>query len=198
MPEFPSACAEDYRGEPGAAAGGAGDGTLEKLPWGYDAETKIYTVPGGLDYREDVDLEACRVGFFREFEDFPFSTPRSMAVQVAAMLALFCRHLPGGDALRPGLLWLGNKVGCGKSVLAKASLYPVMGVATAAKLKENESADKELEAFVRAGVSYVFFDNVYGGISLASLDQLLTSKRSTGRAMEDMRFSMWPTRRSSW
>jgi len=159
------------------------DGSLEKLPWGYDAETQIYTIHGGLDYPTDISLESAKVGLGRVDGDFPFSDARSIAVQRAANLALFCKHLPGGNALRPGFLWLGNTVGCGKSVLAKSILYPVMGSATTAKMKAKEDLDKELEAFVRAGVPYIFLDNVYGGINSASLDQLLTSKRSTGRAL---------------
>jgi hypothetical protein len=159
------------------------DGKLEKLPWGYDAETGVYTVPGGLDYRTDISLESAKVGLGRVDGDFPFSDARSVAVQRAAGLALFCKHLPGGEGLRPGFLWLGNKPGCGKSVLAKSILYPVMGSAAAAKMKAKEDLDKELEAFVRAGVPYIFLDNIYGGIASASLDQLLTSKRSTGRAL---------------
>ena len=158
-------------------------GELEKLPWGYDAETQVYTVPGGMDYATDMDVEAAKVGLGRVDGDFPFSCPRSIAVQRAAMLALFAKHLPGGDGLRPGFLWLGNKPGCGKSVLAKSILYPVIGTAAAAKMKAKEDLDKELEAFVRAGVPYIFLDNVYGGLASASLDQLLTSKKSTGRAL---------------
>lgn len=158
-------------------------GALEKLPWGYDDETKIYTVPGGLDYATDVSLESAKVGMGRVDGEFPFENQRSIAVQRAANLALFCKHLPGGDGLRPGFLWLGNRVGCGKSVLAKSILYPVIGSAAAAKLKQKEDLDKELEAFMRAGVPYIFLDNVYGGLASASLDQLLTSKKSTGRAL---------------
>jgi hypothetical protein len=159
------------------------DGKLEKLPWGYDAETETYTVPGGIDYPTDVDIEAAKVGLDRVDGDFPFADARSVAVQRAGNLALFCKHLPGGEGLRPGFLWLANMVGTGKSVLAKTILYPVLGSAAAAKLKSKEDMDKELEAFVRAGVPYIFLDNVYGGLASASLDQLLTSKRSTGRAL---------------
>lgn len=157
--------------------------TLEKLPWGYDEEYQTYTVPGGIDYDEEMDLAAAKVWMERIFGTFPFSDERSKAVQVAAMLALFVKHLPGGTGLRPGFLWLANKPESGKSVLAKAGLYPVLGSAAAAKLKKNEDLDKELEAFSRASVPYIFLDNVYGGIQSASIDQLLTSEESTGRAM---------------
>ncbi|MGD9419535.1 MAG: hypothetical protein Q7R22_011385 [Verrucomicrobiota bacterium JB025] len=159
------------------------DGALEKLPDGYDEETETFTVPGGIDYPSDISIEAAKVGFGRVDGDFPFADERGLAVQRAAMLAVFCKHLPGGGGLRPGFLWLGNKPGCGKSVLAKACLYPVLGSASVAKMKAKEDLDKELEAFCRAGVPYIFLDNVYGGLSSSSLDQLLTSETSTGRAL---------------
>jgi hypothetical protein len=159
------------------------DGALNLLPWGYDIGEQSYTVPGGLVYDLDVSLESARVGLDRVDGEFPFTDERSRAVQRAAYLAMFCKHLPGGDGLRPGFLWLGNKPGVGKSVIAKGALYPVLGSAASAKMKKNEDLDKELEAFVRAGVPYIFLDNVYGSLASASLDQLLTSKRSTGRAM---------------
>jgi len=158
-------------------------GELELLPWGYDEQTRIYTVPGGIEYQTDLDWEAAKGRLGRQFGTFPITDDRSMAVQVAAMLALYIRHLPGGMGLRPGFLWYANKPGSGKSVLAKACLYPVLGRAAAAKMKKNDDLDKELEAFSRAAVPYIFLDNIYGGIQSASIDQLITSEESTGRAM---------------
>lgn len=159
------------------------DGSLDLLPWGYDAQAQIFTVPGGPEYSLEVSWEAAKGNFQREFGSFPITDDRSMAVQIAAMLALYVRHLPGGTGLRPGVLWYANKPGSGKSVLAKACLYPVIGSAAAAKMKKKEDLDKELEAFSRASVPYIFLDNIYGGIESASIDQLLTSEESTGRAM---------------
>lgn len=156
---------------------------FELLPWGYDTETQIYTVPGGLEYETDLPIEVAKGRMAREFGTFPITDDRSFAVHVAAFLALFIRHLPGGMGLRPGFLWYANTAGSGKSVLAKACLYPVMGRAAAAKMKKNEDLDKELEAFCRASAPYIFLDNIYGGINSASIDQLLTSTESTGRAM---------------
>jgi hypothetical protein len=159
------------------------DGRLELLPWGYDEETEMFTVRGGVEYDMDMDVECARGWVRRLFGGFPFANTRSEAVQVAALLALFVKHLPGAEGLRPGFLWLANKPESGKSVLAKAALYPVLGTAAAAKMKKGEELDKELEAFCRAAVPYIFLDNVYGGIQSASIDQLLTSEESTGRGM---------------
>jgi hypothetical protein len=158
-------------------------GGLDLLPWGYDAETGIYTIPGGLEYDLDVDLAAANGHFDRAFGTFPMSDGRSRAVQAAAMLAVYVRMLPGGQSLRPGIIWLANKPESGKSVLAKAAQYHVFGRAPAAKLKRNEDLDKEMEAFMRAGVPAIFLDNVYGGLESQTLDQLLTTEESMGRAM---------------
>lgn len=153
---------------------------IELLPWGYDKESEIYTVPGGLEYDEVLDIGVAKGWIQRYFGSFPFLDERSMGVQVAAFLSLYVRHLmPGG--LRKGFLWRANKPDSGKSIAAKAGLYPVMGHAAAAKMKKQEDLDKELEAFLRDGAPYIFLDNVYGGLQSATLDQLLTSKQSTFR-----------------
>jgi hypothetical protein len=158
-------------------------GALELLPWGHDEQEHVYTTPGGLVYDEEMDVAAGKEWLEKHFRTFPFEGPRSLAVQIAAMLTQYVRHLPGGDGLRPGFMWLGNEPGCGKSVLAKAALYAVLGTAAAAKMKRNEELDKELEAFSRAAVPYIFLDNMYGNLASATLDQLLTSEESMGRSM---------------
>lgn len=161
----------------------AGSSKPVLLPYGFDDETGIFTVNGGLDYDEDVALEAARGSFWRWFGKFPMASPRSMSVHIAQMHALYIRHLPGGSGLRPGFLALANKSESGKSVLAKAAQYPVLGRAPAVKMKQGEQLDKEIEAFMIAGAASLFLDNVYGGISSATIDQMLTSEESEGRAM---------------
>jgi hypothetical protein len=158
-------------------------GALERLPWGYDEETGIYTVPGGLEFDENLPLADAKWRIHQVFNDFPFTDDRSMAVQIAAMLSLYVRYLPGGDGLRPGFLWYANKPGCGKSVCAMVALFVVMGHARVAKLKKDEHLDKEIEAFCRAGAPYIFFDNIRGGLSSTTIEQMLTSGESTGRSM---------------
>jgi len=157
-------------------------GDLELLPTGYDLQTRSFTIPD-VTYPTDLPFEAAKGCLHRMFASFPFADERSMAVQVAAMLALYVRHLPGGSSLRPGFLWLANKPETGKSVAAKAAQYAVMGRAPAVKMKKGEQLDKEMEAFMIAGVPSLFLDNVYGGIQSATIDQMLTSEESEGRAM---------------
>lgn len=158
-------------------------GGFDLLPWGYDSEFQVFTVPGGLEYDAEIDIAAAKVWLGRQTGDFPFADDRSKSANLAAMLALYAKHLPGGNSLRPGFLFLGNQPGCGKSLLAKMAISAVNGYAASAKLKRGEDLDKELESFARARVPYIFLDNIYGGIQSASIDQMLTSKRSAGRAM---------------
>ena len=158
-------------------------GAIELLPIGYDKESEIWTKRNALTYDDDVPLDVAKGWFGRYFGSFPFSDERSKGVQIAAMLSIYVKHLLPVGALRPGFLFYANQPGSGKSVLAKASVYPVLGNAAAVKMQEGENFDKMLEAFSINGVPYIFLDNVYGSLKSASLDQMLTSSESMGRAM---------------
>lgn len=155
---------------------------VELLPEGYDAEYETLTLPGPkID--ESWTIGQAQDWYEETFGCFPFAKDRDRAVHVAAMLAVYCRMMLSRMALRPGVLYLANKPGSGKSVLAKAALYTTFPMVASAKMKEGEQLDKELEAFSRNGVPYVFLDNLYGNLASASLDQILTSVFSMGRSM---------------
>lgn len=158
-------------------------GKLERLPFGYDEPTGLFTVDAGWDFDTEMALEAARGWIARGFGGFPFTDGRSLAVQVAAMLAPMVRLLPGGGGLRMGFLWLANGPETGKSVCAKAAQYPVLGRAPAVKLKKDEQLDKELEALLIAGVPSIFMDNVRFGINSPAIEQMMTAEESEGRGM---------------
>ncbi len=159
-----------------------GQKVVELLPEGYDAEYETLTLVGPkID--ENYTIGQAQDWFEESFGLFPFAKDRDRAVHVAAMLAVYCRMMLSRMALRPGVLYLANKPGSGKSVLAKAALYTTFPMVASAKMKEGEQLDKELEAFSRNGVPYVFLDNLYGNLASASLDQILTSVFSMGRSM---------------
>lgn len=161
---------------------GEGKKRVELLPEGYDAEYETLTLPGPkID--ETWTLGQAQDWFEETFGCFPFAKDRDRAVHIAAMLAVWCRMMLSRMALRPGVLYLANKPGSGKSVLAKSALYTTFPMVASAKMKEGEQLDKELEAFSRNGVPYVFLDNLYGNLASASLDQILTSVFSMGRSM---------------
>lgn len=158
-------------------------GEMELLPWGYDEATGIYTVPGGLEYPTDWDVAQGKAWFRKWFGAMPYADERSEAVMVAALLVLYARHLPGGSALRPGILFEANQAGSGKSVCAKAACSIVLGYAPVGKRKAREEMDKEIEAHLRSKSPVIFLDNLYGSLKSATLDQLITSKVVTFRAM---------------
>lgn len=158
-------------------------GEIELLPLGYDYESAIYTNKQAVEYDTEMQLPVAKGWIQRYFGAFPFQDDRSRAVLVTSLLAMYVRNLFPKGTLRPGFVFLANKPGSGKSVLAKASIYPVLGHAAAAKMKKDAELDKELEAFAIHGVPYIFLDNVYHSIQSASLDQMLTSTHSQGRAM---------------
>lgn len=160
-----------------------GNGELELLPEGYDAQTGVYTVPGGLKYPLDWDVAQGKAWLRKWFGPMPFADERSEAVLLAGLMVLFVRHLPGGSALRPGILFEANMAGSGKSICGKACCSIVLGYAPVGKRKAREEMDKEIEAHLRSKSPVIFLDNLYGSIKSATLDQLITSKVVTFRAM---------------
>ncbi len=163
------------------------NGAMELLPWGYDAETEVYTVPKGLEYALDWDVAEGKRWFDRWFGSMPYLDDRSKAVMVAGLLVLFIKHLPGGNALTPGFLWEANLAGSGKSLCGKACLMAVLGYAPVGKKKKDEEMDKEIESHIKSKSPVIFLDNLYGNLQNATIDQLLTSKTFTFREMGGQR-----------
>lgn len=159
------------------------DGKMELLPDGFDPSTGVYTVPGGLEYNRNWDVAEGKAWVDKWFGAMPFEDERSKAVLVSALLVLFVRHLPGGNALRPGFLFEANMPGSGKSICGKAACSIVLGYAPVGKRKAREEMDKEIEAHLRSKSPVIFLDNLYGSLKSATLDQLITSKVVTFRAM---------------
>lgn len=159
------------------------EGKLELMPEGYDDETGVYTVPGGLVYPVDWDVAQGKEWFKKWFGAMPYADDRSMAVMLVGLLVMYVRHLPGGNGLRPGILWEANMAGSGKSICAKAACSITLGFAPSSKRKKGEELDKEIEAHVRSKSAVIFLDNLYGSLKSATLDQLITSKVQTFRGM---------------
>lgn len=159
------------------------NGDLELLPWGYDDETGVYTVPGGIEYATDWDVSQGKAWVKKWFGSMPFADERSESVMVAGLQYLYSKYLPGGLGLKPGLLFEANQQGSGKSILGKACCAIVLGYAPVGKKKSREELDKEIEAHVKCKSPVIFLDNLYGSLRSATLDQLITSKMITFRLM---------------
>lgn len=117
-------------------------------------------------------------------EGEPRMQSRSQAVQVAAMLSLFCMGLIPKGANRMGFIYNANSQRSGKTLLAKLAIMTVTGIFKAQPWKgKEEELNKLLDAEILAGSMYVCFDNVRGYMSSQTLEGLMTSPQWTGRVL---------------
>jgi hypothetical protein len=158
-------------------------GELELLPWGYDAPTRSYTVPGGVEYSQDWDVSEGKAWIEKWFGAMPFADDRSKAVMIAGLHMLYVRHLPGGSGLKPGVIFEANMQGSGKSLCGKASCAIVLGKAPVSKSATKEEMNKFIEGCVESKVPVIFLDNLKGRMNSSTLDQLITSRHQTFRRM---------------
>ncbi|MBP7951739.1 MAG: hypothetical protein KA004_19005 [Verrucomicrobiales bacterium] len=160
-------------------------GRVELLPQGYDAESEIFTVRGGLDYLEDMDAEKAVVRWKGLHRYFPWGDEgRSLAVHTAAALSVFCGAMIPRGARVPMFFYNSNIPGSGKSMLVKMILLLVYGRAGTATLWEkNEDFKKELDSAAQQFEPFLFFDDVSGRIKNNLLNAWLTSARWDGRIM---------------
>lgn len=142
---------------------------------------------GANQFYHDWDLITSTVYLRTLLREFPFAERkgerlradencRSMAVQVAAMVAQFCVGLLPDGASRMGFIFNANSQRSGKSLLAKVAIVPIYGrfVAQSWHAKEEELV-KRIDAAVISASNYVCFDNVRGYLSSQALEALLTT-----------------------
>jgi hypothetical protein len=109
---------------------------------------------------------------------------RSQAVQIGAMLSLFCMALIPKGANRMGFIYNANSQRSGKTLLAKLAIMSVCGIFKAQPWKGNEEdLNKVLDAEMLAGSMYICFDNVRGFMGSQTLEGLMTSPQWTGRVL---------------
>lgn len=114
----------------------------------------------------------------------PIKQSRSQAVQVAAMLSLFCMAIIPKGANRMGFIYNANSQRSGKTLLAKLAIMSVCGVFKAQPWKGNEEdLNKVLDAEMLAGSMYICFDNVRGFVGSQTLEGLMTAPQWTGRVL---------------
>ena len=114
----------------------------------------------------------------------PIRQSRSQAVQVAAMLSLFCMGIIPKGANRMGFIYNANSQRSGKTLLAKLAIMTITGSFKAQPWKGNEEElNKLLDAEMLAGSMYICFDNVRGYMSSQTLEGLMTSPQWTGRVL---------------
>jgi hypothetical protein len=167
---------------------------LEFLSPGYDAETGIFTVEL-LKYDMEWDIERATKFLDEHGAEYCFTWPneeargnvalnRSWAVQIAAMVGLYCKAMFEPGTPRPIILYVGNKPGTGKSTLAAMALIPIFGTAsTTAIPKDDDRMISTLETVGRTRRPYIFFDDVPFGIFNNALYQFVLSRSHSGRVM---------------
>jgi hypothetical protein len=143
-------------------------GRIELLPTGYDAESEILTLDGGLEYPTDTPLESAKTVLEELLSEFPFAEPtRDKAVAFASMLGLYAGKLLPAGTLRPCFLVLANGQGAGKSILVKACVSPTLGPVPTTGLPRGEAEmSKLLLTLVRESAQVLFLDNVKGHLVL--------------------------------
>jgi hypothetical protein len=169
------------------------DGTPELLKPGYDVASGIYTCRG-VDYALDMTIEEARKVIFHELKGFGwadigpggqgFYRNRSVAVQVAFMLANYSRAFFGEGILRPMSLLIANQPGSGKGVLAQMQLAPIYGmIGPGRKPKDDSEFDKRLDTTARCLSPYLLLDDIGFGLFSNALNAFITSPKHTLRGM---------------
>lgn len=161
------------------------NGRIELLPEGYDMDSKTLTMSGGLSYGETVDLVTARGVIDELLAEFCFADgDRSKAVAVTAMLSLYCNGLLPEKSLRPAFVYLANAEGAGKSLLAACAIVPTLGrLPTGCKADTDDEMRKVLLTAVREARQLVFFDNLRGKLSSASLEGFLSAPTWSDRVL---------------
>lgn len=184
------------------------DGRIELLPYGYDAEARIFTVQSEIQIDEAMTLEAPADGTRRGARDvindlvreFPFGdykedTPanreagtvglsRSKAVHVANMVSLFAAGLMHELNYRLHFCYVANAQRSGKTLLAKTAIVPIFGPAQATPKPESEDdLRKQLTTAAQCAAPYLFLDDLDGLLRSQSLNAFMTAPTWTDRKM---------------
>jgi len=109
---------------------------------------------------------------------------RSQAVQVAAMLSLFCVGMVPDGANRMGFIYNANSQRSGKTLLAKLAIMAIYKSFKGQPWKGNEEElNKLIDAEMLHGSNYICFDNVRGYLGSQTLEGLMTAPEWTGRVL---------------
>ena len=135
---------------------------IELLPEGIDESTGTLTLtPAGDDWtlkhgnRGAGEAVAYVRELLSEFCFCPADRERSLAVAVAAMLTLFCRHVLRPNEERPAFVYTANAEGSGKTLLAKLANIPLLGYAPVRTVPKEESEIRKLVLAAVLGASPV-------------------------------------------
>lgn len=161
------------------------NGTLELLRPGYDPETGIVTLSGGLDYDEGMPPEEAKDYLLGLLQYYPFGDEtRSRSVHFSAMFTAFAIALLPAGARAPIFIYNANQVGSGKTRLAQMALTMIYGKPDTGKWsKRDEEFEKELDSAAQALAPYLFYDDKKGLIESEALNRFSTSSQLGGRIL---------------
>ncbi len=161
-----------------------GDGRIELLSPGYDAETRSFTL-GDIEFPVDLPLFEAKQLISELLGEFVFAdSGRSLAVVVGAMLTVFARGLLPAKSLRPCFVFVANAEGAGKTMLVKIIVVPFLGYAPAGSAPSNEAEmQKVLLTVVMEARPVLFIDNFKGHIQSAALEAFCTASDYEGRIL---------------
>lgn len=132
------------------------------------------------------DWKECVISDTDGGDGTPQRNSRSQAVQVAAMLSLFCAAMLRNGSNRMGFIFTANSQRSGKSLLAKLAIMPLTSSFKGQPWKSSEEElNKVIDAEMIAGSSYICFDNVRGYVGSPTLEGLMTSPSWTGRILKE-------------
>jgi len=167
-------------------------GTVELLPSGYDDQSEIYTVET-VRFVLDWSREKAELYLSELLSEFPWSDLevdsavsqcRAASVTFAAMLGGFLRGMFAPGTPRPGIAFLSNQPGTGKSTLAAATHAGPFGVVGNTDLPTSgEEMIKTLAAEAQSFSPVVWFDDIGKAISSPQLNRFITSSQHRGRVL---------------
>ena len=166
------------------------NGAIELLPYGYDPESKSYTIDTGVEFDHNLPLDEARVILRSLFTEFPYGdrkkcgTSRNESICLAGMLSMFSAPLMKTTARRMNFMFSSNSVGSGKTLLAQLIIITTLGMCDIQPVPETEENwRKILDTECLAGSPYILFDDCNGFFKSQILNAYLTASTWTGRRM---------------
>lgn len=151
------------------------DGKIELLQEGYDESSGVLTRKSGIGVSE-YPLAAARNLLTALLKDFPFVSELDRAVQIASMLSFYGAMLLPLNAERMNFAFKANKHRSGKTLLIKASIVPVAGMAVIEPWPDTPKDLIELlNTTVNDGLPYLVLDDITGHVRSPALNAFLTA-----------------------
>ena len=162
------------------------DGSIELLPIGYDAESKIYTLESDVKI-ERMKLESAVAVIRNLWSEFPFregDQERSLSVAISSMFTLYARMILPPQTARPAYIYTANDSGAGKTLSVMVAAVPILGECeTNTRPRDEDETRKLLASTVLAASPFLLLDNWRGKIQSPSLEAFLTSPTFSGRVL---------------